>query len=47
VANASPGGGELDFAALEVLEIAHAVFVFKDAVDNVAKDEELGVTVGS
>ena len=47
MANASPGGGELDFAALEVLEIAHAVFVFEDAVDDVTEDEEFGVTVSS
>jgi hypothetical protein len=34
---------ELDFAALEVLEIAHAVLVFKCAIDDVAEDEELGM----
>lgn len=35
--------GELHFSALEVLEVAHAVFVLEGAVDDVAEDEELGV----
>ena len=47
VADAGAGGGELDFAALEVFEVAHAVFVFEDAVDDVAEDEEFGVAVRS
>ena len=47
VADAGAGGGELDFAALEVFEVAHAVFVFEDAVDDVAEDEEFGVAVCS
>ena len=47
MADACAGGGELDFATLQVLEIAHAVFVFEDAVDDVTEDEEFGVTVSS
>ena len=36
---------ELHFAALQVLEIAHAVLVLERAVDDVAEDQELGVRV--
>jgi hypothetical protein len=47
MADARAGGGELYFAALEVFEVAHAVFVLEDAVDNVAEDEEFGVAVST
>ena len=47
VADTRTGAGELDLTALEVLEVAHAVLVLKDAVDNVAEDEELGMAVGT
>jgi hypothetical protein len=45
VADAGPRGGELDFAAAQVLEVAHAVLVLELAVDDVRPDEELGVRV--
>lgn len=39
--------GELNFSTFEVFQIAHAVFVFEFAVDNVGPDEEFGVRVGA
>jgi hypothetical protein len=47
VADTGAGACELDFAAFEVLEVAHAVFVLERAVDYVAEDEEFGVAVGA
>jgi hypothetical protein len=45
VPNTRTGACELYLAALEVLEVAHTVFVFEHAVHDVAEDEELGVGV--
>ena len=45
MADTGSGAGELDLAALEVLEVAHAVFVLEHAVDDVAEDEEFGVAM--
>jgi hypothetical protein len=45
VADAGSRGSELDFAAAQVLEVAHRVFVLELAVDDVRPDEELGVRV--
>ena len=45
VADSGPRGRELDFAAAEVLEVAHGVFVLELAVDDVGPNEELGVRV--
>ena len=45
MADAGPGGRELDFAAAQFLEVAHTVFVLELAVDDVRPDEELGVRV--
>jgi hypothetical protein len=43
--DACPSACKLHFAALEVLKVAHAVLVFKCAIDDVAEDEEFGVRV--
>lgn len=38
---------ELNLSALQVFEVAHAVFVFELAADNVAPNEEFGVGVSA
>ena len=37
----------MDFAAAEVFEVAHAVFVLKLAVDDVGPDKEFGMAVSA
>jgi hypothetical protein len=43
VPDASASACELHLTTLEVLKVAHAVFVFQSASDDVAEDKELGV----
>lgn len=43
VADARASAGELDFAALEILQVPHAVLVLECSIDNVGKDEEFGM----
>ena len=45
VADARAGRGELDFAAAQLLQVAHAVLVLELAVHDVRPDQEFGVAV--
>lgn len=47
VANTGAGGSELDFAAAQLFEVAHAVLVLELAIHDVRPDEELRMAVSA